>query len=582
MAVRLSGRRSTPRSSLRRSKISRSAAKRKKNTKTGNGSFGHVDTAFLNAHILTMDSQRPRAQALAIERGRIARIGTNREILSARRQDSQTWNLDGAVVLPGFTDCHTHLVAYGLQFFDANLRKARSISEIQDILRKQAQNTNVGEWVLGNGWDQERLKERRFPNRFDLDAAFPERPTCIIRIDEHICTVNSVALQLANITGATVDPPGGVIDRDGNTGEPTGVLRENAMDLVLSLIPQREDREVRKAVSLAIQKAVAAGLTSVHCVVDHPQHVQVLQAMKRAGELKLRVYLLIPDEWLDSAAKIGISTGFGDEMLRIQSVKIFMDGGLGARTALLEKPYSDAPDTTGVLIHAQDELNAIVEKAARHGLQVAIHAIGDRAIGMALTAIENAKLTVPNSDRLRHRIEHASVLNRGLIDRIRRSKVVASVQPHFIVSDPWVPDRVGRERAKLVYPLRSLARIGPTLVGGSDCPIEPIDPLEGLHAAVASAPEGYGELVNAQTAVEMFTKNAAYATHEEKLKGTIEEGKIADLVVFDRDPLQVPPEQICSINVLATIVGGKFVYASRRFRAMQTSSAHRRPVRRHS
>lgn len=563
--------------------MSRSAAKRKKNTKTGNGSFGHVDTAFLNAQILTINSRRPRAQALAIERGRIARIGTNREILSARRQDSQTWNLDGAVVLPGFTDCHTHLVAYGLQFFDANLRKARSISEIQDILRKQAQNTNVGGWVLGNGWDQERLKERRFPNRFDLDAAVPERPTCIIRIDEHICTVNSVALQLANITAATIDPPGGVIDHDENTGEPTGVLRENAMDLVLSLIPQRKDREVRKAVSLAIQKAVATGLTSVHCVVDHPQHVRVLQAMKRAGELKLRVYLLIPDEWLDSAAKIGISTGFGDEMLRIQSVKIFMDGGLGARTALLEKPYSDAPDTTGVLIHAQDELNAIVEKAARHGLQVAIHAIGDRAIGMALTAIENAQLTVPNSDRLRHRIEHASVLNRGLIDRIRRLKVVASVQPHFIVSDPWVPNRVGSERAKLVYPLRSLAKkIGPTLVGGSDCPIEPIHPLEGLHAAVASAPEGYGERVDAQTAVEMFTKNAAYATHEEKLKGTIEEGKIADLVVLDRDPLQVPPREIRNIIVLATIVGGKLVYASRRFRAMQTSSAHRRPVRRHS
>jgi predicted amidohydrolase YtcJ len=323
-------------------------------------------------------------------------------------------------------------------------------------------------------------------------------------------------------------------------------------------------------------------LTSVHCVIDQPQHVRVLQAMKRAGELRLRVYLLITDEWLDSAVKMGISTGLGDEMLRIQSVKIFTDGSLGARTASLEKPYSDAPDTAGVTIHTQDELNALVEKAAGHGLQVAIHAIGDRAIGMALTAIENANLTVPNSDRLRHRVEHASVLNRGLIDRIRRSKVVASVQPHFIVSDPWVPDRVGRERAKLVYPLKSLAKIGPTLVGGSDCPIEPIDPLEGLYAAVASAPEGYGERVNAQTAVEMFTRNAAYATHEEKLKGTIEEGKIADLVVLDRDPLQVPPEEIRSISVLATIVGGKLVYASRRFRAMQTSSAQRRPVRRHS
>lgn len=541
-----------------------------------------MKTAFLNAQILTLDSRRPNAQALVIEHDRIARVGANQEILSTLERDAQIWNLDGAVVLPGFTDCHTHFVAYGLQLFDADLTKARSISQIQDILRRQAEKADVRGWVLGHGWDQEKLKERRFPNRFDLDAAVPDRPVCITRICEHICVVNSAGLEFANTTAATADPPGGIIDRDEETKEPTGVLRENAMNLVLSLMPARDDKEVRKAVSSAMRKAVAAGLTSVHCVVDQPQHVRVLQAMSRAGELAVRIYLLIPDEWLDSAAEIGISTGFGDEMLRLQAVKIFTDGSLGARTAALEEPYLDAPDATGVIIHSQDELNATVETAARLGLQVAVHAIGDRAIRMALTAIEKTNLTVPQSQRLRHRIEHASVLNRSLIDRVKDARAIASVQPHFIVSDVWVPDRVGRERAKLVYALRSLTESGTTVVGGSDCPVEPIDPLEGIYAAVASTPGAYGEHVDAQTAVEMFTKNAAYASHEEKVKGTIEEGKMADLVVLDRNPMKVAPEEIRRINVLATIVGGRLVHASKRFRAMRTSSVRDQLVRRFS
>ena len=517
-----------------------------------------------------------------IEHGYIRRIGNDREILSAAERDTPVWNLDGAVVLPGFTDCHTHLVDYGLQLFDADLRKARSIPEIQSILRKQAQKTDGKRWILGHGWDQEKLRERRFPNRFDLDAAVPDKPLCITRVDEHICVINSTGLRLAGINRDTAASPGGVIDRDEKTGEPTGVLRENAMNLVFSLVPARNDAEVRKAVSLAMRRAVKRGLTSVHCVVDQGQHVRILQAMNRAGKLRLRVYLLISDEWLGVAAQMGIPTGFGDEMLRIQAVKIFTDGSLGARTAVLEDPYSDAPDTTGVLIHSQEDLNATVETAARHGLQVAIHAIGDRVIGMALAAIENANLKVPHSDRLRHRIEHASVLNPDLISRIKRSKVTASVQPHFIVSDVWILDRLGAERAKHVYPLKSLTRSGATVVGGSDCPVEPIEPLEGIYAAVASPPRGYGECVSARTAVEMFTKNAAYASHEEKVKGTIEEGKVADLVVLDRDPLQTPPEDLRSIKVLATVVGGRVVYASKRFRAMKASSERLRRARKRS
>jgi predicted amidohydrolase YtcJ len=538
-----------------------------------------ADTIFLNAQIITLDSRRPRAQALAIEHGHIAKIGTDRKVLSVAGKDTQVWNLDAATVLPGFTDCHTHLVGYAIQLYGASLRKATSISEIQSILRKQAKKTRLGTWVLGYGWDQEKLEERRFPNRFDLDAAVSDRPVCIFRVCEHVCVANSAALQLANITKTTTPPIGGVIDRQNETGEPTGALRENAMDLVLCHIPALDRAELRNAISLAMRKAVSSGLTSIHCVVDQPEHVRVLQAINRAGELRARIYVLIPDAWLGPAGGTGISTGFGDEMLRIQAIKVFTDGSLGAHTAALDTPYTDSPETRGVLIHSQDQLNSMVESASRQEFQVAIHAIGDHAIAMALTAIENARNSVPECDRLRHRIEHASVLNPDLIKRVKLARVIASVQPHFIPSDSWVPARVGRERAKFVYPLKSLLKSGATVVGGSDCPVEPIDPLEGISAAVTSATEDYGERVSIQDALKMFTKNAAYATHEEKLKGTIHEGKMADLVVLDQDPLRVSPEQIRKIKVLATVVGGRIMYASKRFQAMKASNGRHRPAR---
>jgi hypothetical protein len=578
----LSGRRSTSQSFPTRDITKRRATISRLPRRETRKQQRDADTIFLNAQIITLESRRPRAQALAIEHGHIVKIGTDREVLSVAGKDTQVRNLDGAAVLPGFTDCHTHLVKYGIELYGANLRKATSISEIQSILRKQAEKSPPGTWVLGYGWDQEKLSERRLPNRFDLDAAVSDRPVCISRICEHICVANSVALQLANITRTTTSPIGGVIDHHDKTGEPTGVLRENAMELLRSHIPALDGGELRKAISLAMHKAVSAGLTSIHCIVDQPEHVRALQAMNQAGELLARIYVLIPDDRLASAGEIGVSTGFGDEMLRIQAIKVFADGSLGASTAALETPYSDSPDTRGVLIHSQDQLNSIIESASRQGFQVAIHAIGDHAIAMALTAIENTRLIVPHSDKLRHRIEHVSVLNPDLIRRIKQARVIASVQPHFIPSDPWVPARVGHERAKFVYALKSLLESGITMVGGSDCPIEPIDPLEGIAAAVASATEDYGERISSQAAVELFTKKAAYATHEENLKGTIHQGKIADLVVLDRDPLMVSPEQIRSIKVLATVVGGRIVYASKRFQTMKASNGRHRLARRHS
>ncbi len=562
----MNGPRSTARSSLGR---------RLRSNKTLKTDLRSVPFAFVNARIVTLDSEHAEASAVAVEGGKIASVGSDREVLRSAGKRTRLWDLRGAVVLPGFTDCHMHLITYGFELLSANLKQARSIGEIQNSLRKKAARIEPGKWVLGYGWDQEKVEEHRFPSRFDLDAAVPDRPVCIFRICGHMCAVNSEALRCANITAMTTPPIGGVIDRD-SKNEPIGLLRDNAMNLVLDVMPAPDDREVRHAASLAIKHSVRAGLTAVHCVVDEPQQIRVLQAMSSADELALRIYLLIPAKWLASAQTMGISTGFGNDTLRIQAIKIFTDGSLGAHTAALEEPYSDMPTTSGVLIYDQDELNAIVESAAHQGFQVAVHAIGDRAIAMALSAIEYANSTVPHSAELRHRIEHLSVLNAELINRIRRVKIIASVQPHFKVSDTWVVRRVGAHRAQPVYALRSLEKCSVTMIGGSDCPVETIQPLKGIHAAANEVSKNYGEQVSQRTAVEMFTKNAAYATHKEKLTGTIEVGKLADLVVLDRNPLDVDPVEIRKIKILATIVGGRVVYASKMFRRMLFTSGRRR------
>ena len=504
---------------------------------------------------MTLNRAQPSAQALATCGDKIHCIGSNREVSSPGRIGTTTIDLKGATVLPGFIDCHTHLVEYGLSLRRMDLRDVRSIEDIKKrILAKLGEDAH---WIVGLGWDQEKFAERRYPTRRDLDEVTRDKPILLRRICGHICVVNSAALALANITSMTPDPEGGMIDRD-TLGEPTGILRETAVELVERKIPDPTPAEYESATLAACRKAAEAGLTTVHCIVGSDIELRTLLRLKNERRLTVRFYLLIPVSQLNAAKKLGVVTGFGDKWIRFGAVKIFTDGSLGARTAALEQPYQDDPENKGVAIYSQGKLDEIVADAHASGFQVAVHAIGDRATRMALESL--GKVNHGTGQRhLRHRIEHASVLNRELIRRLKRTEVIVTVQPHFVVSDFWVDQRLGPERARFTYPFRSLLGAGLVVVGSSDCPVEPLSPLTGIGAAVdRDGPEA----VVADDAVLLYTRNAAYASFEEHLKGTIAPGKYADLVVLEKDPCSVHPREISAIRVLMTIVGGRVVYRS--------------------
>jgi len=303
---------------------------------------------------------------------------------------------------------------------------------------------------------------------------------------------------------------------------------------------------------------VEAGITSVHWLVHSPAEIRILQKLRKGGKLPLRVYLVVPVEFLDCLIDAGLVTGFGDHMIKIGCIKILADGSLGARTAALKQPYDDEPSTKGMMLYSQGSLNGLVLKAHKAGFQLAIHAIGDQTVDIALKALEKALEVWPRKDH-RHRVEHASVLNESLIQRMKKLDVIASVQPHFVVSDFWVEKRLGKARARWTYPFKTLIGRGVLVIGGSDCPVEPISPLLGIYAAVnrAAFPQ---ERITVEETMRIYTTNAAYASFEEKIKGSIEAGKLTDLVVLSDDLRKIEPSKIKDVRVEMTIVGGKIVY----------------------
>jgi len=383
----------------------------------------------------------------------------------------------------------------------------------------------------------------------------------LTRVCGHIGVANSRALEIAGITKKTTGPPSGQIDKDSKTGEPTGILRESAYDLVLSKIPEPSEDELAKACSLACEKAVEAGLTSVHWLVGSSAEIRVLQKLREIGRLPLRVYLIVPMELLDGFTDVGLRTGFGDCMLRLGGVKVFADGSLGARTAALAEEYDDEHSTRGILCLSQKGLDKMVKKAQKARFQTCVHAIGDRAVNAVLNAFERA-LEGSDGNVRRNRMEHASVLNKQLIKRLKKLGLIVCVQPHFVVSDFWVEARLGRARARWTHPFKTLIDNGVLITGGSDCPVELINPLLGVYALVAREPFPE-ERVSVEEALKVYTINAAYASFEEKVKGSIELGKLADFIVLSHNPLMIKPEKIKDVKVEMTVVGGDIVYSRR-------------------
>jgi predicted amidohydrolase YtcJ len=517
-----------------------------------------ADLILINGNVITMNPSQPIAQAVALNAGRIVAVGSDTEIKQRIGKTTKIVDLRGKTLVPGFTDTHVHMADFGLSLSRINLRGITSIKGMQKLLQEKVNKSPKGKWILGRGWDQECFREKRYPTRWDLDQVSPDNPVAFTRVCGHVGVANSKALQISGISRNTSAPSTGQIDRDSKSGEPTGTLREAAYDLVLSSVPKPTEDELAGACVNACEKAVEAGLTSVHWLVGRAMEISVLQRLKKQGKLLLRVYLLIPAALLRFYTKAGLCTGFGDDMLKLGGVKIFVDGSLGGRTAALEKPYSDA-STDGMLCVSQKELTKMINNAQSAGFQVCLHAIGDKAIATALNAFESASRG--NCDNpLRHRIEHASVLNKQLIKRLKNLGLIASVQPHFVVSDFWVEARLGSARAKWTHPFKTLIENDVLITGGSDCPVEPINPLLGVHALTAREffPE---EKVSVGEALKVYTLNAAYASFEENIKGSIEPGKLADFTVLSQNPLTVNPKKIKNIHVELTIVGGKTIFS---------------------
>jgi hypothetical protein len=519
----------------------------------------YADLVLKNANVLTMNPLQPHAEAVAVKDEKIVALGSNEQVQPWMGKQTQVIDLHGKTVVPGFIDCHAHMRSLGRSLTWINLRDIGSIKEMQRLLKERTRRTPNGKWIFGRGWDQEKFEERRYPTRWDLDKAAPNNPVLLVRVCGHVCVVNTKALELAGITKDTVMPSGGQIDKDPKTKEPTGILREKATELIWRIVPEPSEEELAEICALACKKAVEAGLTSVHWFVHSPLEIRVLQKLRLEKKLPIRVYFVVPIQFLNSLTEAGLTTGFGDHTLKIGSIKILVDGSLGARTAALKQPYSDKPSTRGIAIYSQRTLNRLVLKAHRAGFQLAVHAIGDRAVDMTLRAFEKALEISPRKDH-RHRIEHASVLNRSFIRRMKRLGVIASVQPHFVISDFWVEQRLGKRRARWVYPFRTLVEKGVLVAGGSDSPVEPINPLLGIYGAV-NRERSPNESITVEEALQIYTVNAACASFEEQIKGSIEAGKLADMVVLSHDLREIEPSKIRDIRVEMTIVGGKIVFS---------------------
>jgi len=518
-----------------------------------------ADMALIKGNIITMNPAKPKAQATAILNSKIIAVGTYSEIKPWIGKNTNTIDLKGKTAVPGLIDTHAHMTGFGRSLTWINLRAVKSIKEMQRQLQEQVQETPKGKWILGRGWDQDRFKERRYPTRWDLDKFSPRNPVIFNRVCGHISVANSKALELANINKETLPPPSGQIDKDPKTGEPTGILREAANDLVWRILPEPSEEELAKACELACEKAAEAGLTSVHWLVYAPIEIRILQKLREQGRLPLRVYIIIPIEFLSCLADAGLSTGFGDHTIKLGGVKILSDGSLGARTAALEKSYNDEPSTKGILCFGRKELEEMIVRAQNAGFQVCVHAIGDRAISATLSAFEKA-LKKAHKREYRHHLEHASVLNKQLIKRLQKLGLIVCVQPHFVISDFWVEARLGSTRARWTYPFKSLIESGARLAGGSDCPVEPISPLLGIYALAARASFPV-ERISVEDALRVYSINAAYASSEEDVKGSIEVGKLADFTVLSHNPLTTKPERIKDIKIEKTIVGGRIVYS---------------------
>ena len=534
-----------------------------------------ADIVFRNGNVYTVDSKTPRAQAIAVTRDRIVFVGSNSDAQKFVGTKTRVVDLKGSTVLPGFADAHQHLSGVGFREMTLNLEGTTSLEDFLAKVKARVDQTKPGEWVTGRGWIETHWTPPVFPTRWDLDKVAPNNPIILGRADGHGSVANSAALNLGGIDKSTPNPFGGEISKDKQSGEPNGMLLDAAQGLVRRRIPPTSTADAERAVVLGVKRNIELGWTQIHDAGGSYNDVEIFKKLYAAGTIKLRIYKAVhgPGPSATRLLNEGPTIGAFDNRFTFRTIKVVSDGALGSRGAALLAPYSDKEDTSGFLTVKAEELRPMLIDALRKGIQVETHAIGDRANRFILDEYETAFKAVPAAQRKvadpRWRVEHAQIVNPADIPRFAKLGVIPSMQPSHAIGDLFfAPSRLGIERLAGAYAWQSFIKSGVVIPGGSDAPVERGEPMIEFYAAVARkdqkgfSGEGWHpeEAVSRDDALKMFTLWPAYAAFEEKLRGSIAVGKLADLTILSADIMTIPVAEILKTRCVMTVINGEILY----------------------
>lgn len=534
-----------------------------------------ADLILKNGNIYTVNDSQPRAEAVAIRGDRIIFVGSNDAVKKYEGSRTRIVDLAGKTVVPGMTDSHYHLLGVGQREVTLNLEGTTSLEDFLARVKERAAQAQPGAWVTGRGWIETFWKPPTFPTRQDLDRIAPANPLYLVRADGHGAVANSAALKIAGITASTPNPFGGEILKDKRTGEPTGMLLDAAKELVTKHIPPPTEADNERATVLGVERSIRIGWTEIQDAGGSYADVARLKKLYAEGRIKLRIYKAVYGPGMEAQRLLreGPTIGAFGDRFTLRTIKIVFDGALGSRGAALLAPYSDAPDTSGFLTEKEEEIAPMLEAALKGGIQVETHAIGDRANRKILDLYEKALLNVPPAQRKvrepRWRVEHAQIVNPTDLPRFARLGIIPSMQPSHAIGDLFfAPRRLGLGRLEGAYAWQSFLKSGTIIAGGSDAPVERGEPMIEFYAATArkslkgETGEGWHpeQAVSREQALKMFTLWPAFAAFQEKIKGSIEPGKLADFTILSADIMRIPEPQILQTRCMMTIIGGEIVY----------------------
>jgi predicted amidohydrolase YtcJ len=546
-----------------------------------------ADIVFKNGNIYTANDKAPQAEAIAVKEDRIIFAGSNAAAQKFVGQSTRVVDLKGNTVLPGFTDSHQHLSGVGQREMTLNLEGTTSLADFLAKVKARVDQTKPGEWVTGRGWIETHWEPPVFPTRWDLDKVAPNNPVILGRADGHGAVANSAALKLAGVDKNTPNPFGGEVSKDKQTGEPNGMLLDAAQGLLRRRVPPTTPGDAERAVVLGVKRNIELGWTQIQDAGGSYADVEIFKKLYEAGTIKLRIYKAVhgPGASATRLLNEGATIGAYGNRFTFRTIKVVSDGALGSRGAALLAPYSDAPDTSGFLTVKAEELRPMLRDALRKGIQVETHAIGDLANRFILDEYEAALKAVPEAERKvaepRWRVEHAQIVNPADLPRFAKLGIIPSMQPSHAIGDLFfAPSRIGTDRLAGAYAWQTFIKSGVVVPGGSDAPVERGEPMIEFYAAVARkdqkgfSGEGWHpeEAVTREQALKMFTIWPAYAAFEEKLRGTIEVGKLADLTILSADIMKIPVADILKTRCVMTVINGEIVYEGKSQKGTKSTS----------